>query len=101
MSDDWKVGDLALCVDANPDPVWVERAGLNYMKLEVGRTYCVIGLVDFDTAFPGLVIDGPASPRSCGSWQRDRFRKIRPDEHEDCEPEFVELLNRIKRKVEA
>jgi hypothetical protein len=28
-----------------------------------------------------------------------QFRKIRPDEHEDCEPEFVTLLNRIK--VEA
>jgi hypothetical protein len=30
-----------------------------------------------------------------------RFRKIRPDEREACEPEFVTLLQRIKRKEVA
>jgi hypothetical protein len=31
----------------------------------------------------------------------DRFAKIRPDEHAPCEAEFVTLLNRSKRRVEA
>lgn len=96
MSDDWKVGDLAVCI----------KSGLKTVE---GRTYTVCQVIQ-----PGDIVDrarnnhgrcglrfvGVEHPYRCASDERN-FRKIRPDEHEDCEPEFVTLLNHIKRKVEA
>jgi hypothetical protein len=94
---DWQVGDLAVCVDDGPSreprnnpTIWVVK----------GSCYRVSAVVH------GLLLNGEPPHAICPfngptGWAENRFRKIRPDEHEDCEPEFVELLNRIKRKAPA
>jgi hypothetical protein len=96
---DWQVGDLAVCVDAAPRVCECGKTHLG-TTAPLGRTVEVSACgIDarFCTKYPimrwrGGPIDGALALR---------FRKVRPDEHEDCEPEFVELLNRIKRKVSA
>jgi hypothetical protein len=100
MSDDWKVGDLALCVDASPC-----RCGTCSrlpMLLAEGKSYTVIevGVPEW-LLFAEQV--GPSECRFCDEFAADpdRFRKIRPDEHEKCEDEFVTLLETFKRKVEV
>jgi hypothetical protein len=94
MSDDWKVGDLALCVDAK------RRGGSRNPPLVDGRTYTVRGFAHISG---GLLLEEveAENERHGFGWQMQRFRKIHPDEHEACEEEFVTLLNRIKRKVDA
>jgi hypothetical protein len=99
VSEDWKVGDLAVCVDARPNPMVAS-------SIEAGRVYRVVGLFlePHSTAlFPlvscGLFLAGVPCASKSGSWSCNRFRKIRPDEHEDCEPEFVELLKRSRVKA--
>jgi hypothetical protein len=87
------VGDLVVCVDASFNVVLGLPSGL-----VEGRSYLVTGIVErFEGA--GLLVDWLPMPKGCAAYCPTRFRKIRPDEHEDCEPEFVTLLNRIK--VEA
>jgi hypothetical protein len=104
---DWQVGDLALCVDDGPCrcgncPAWP------IFGLELGKVYRVLAVRLDNQGLPGLVVDRPPTPPTdpyhmAGSQiaDRARFRKIRPDEHEACEPEFVTLLKRTKRKVSA
>jgi hypothetical protein len=99
VSEDWKVGDLALCVDASPTMNGRETG------LAEGRVYRVTAYfpIPEPSKFgpsPGILVGGVkfAGRRSFSS---ARFRKIRPDEHEDCEPEFVELLKRSKKRVSA
>jgi hypothetical protein len=91
---DWAVGDLAVCVNNEALP-WSSNA--DYRKLVVGQVYRVSGLRPHPITL-GLHVSGIDSVwgLSC-----DRFRKIRPDEREACEPEFVTLLQRIKRKEVA
>lgn len=93
---DWQVGDLALCVvKPKPDPGitsgWSPAVGSTYTVMEVARDMRGVVLNFFEDA---------AYDPYCG-FDAFCFRKIRPDKHEDCEPEFVELLNRVKRKVSA
>lgn len=102
MADDWKVGDLALCVRGGGGKLRnaFKLSGKGYSEahkgcVTEGAVYTVRAVRPTDGGLGlGLKeIDGP--------WCASRFRKIRPDEHEDCEPEFVELLNRIKRRQDA
>jgi hypothetical protein len=85
---DWQVGDLAVCVDGGADdPVLSASTLLQGGTYRVGRSRSIFA-GDWRTAarcFVGFA-DGTLS----------RFRKIRPDEHEACEPEFVTLLKRTK-----
>ena len=89
----WEVGDLALCAD--------------------GRDGCCTccGEKVFDTAriyrlgaINGEMLWFPEARQLAnhhnfwGGWD---FRKIRPDEHEACEPEFVTLLKRKKVAAHA
>jgi hypothetical protein len=95
---DWQVGDKALCVDAGPDRFYGD------VGLTLGRIYTVVGLPmgnQYDRWKEGLELGEVRPPKPSVGYASYRFRKIRPDEHEDCEPEFVELLNRSKRKVSA
>jgi hypothetical protein len=93
---DWQVGDLAVCVDAEP------QAGdfIRDSQLRVGSVYTVTRVLlsggRGDRTAIGLSLLGmrPAGGRE--GYCEDRFRKIRPDEHEACEPEFVTLLKRTK-----
>jgi hypothetical protein len=92
---DWQV-DLALCVNAGRiEP----RCAAVCDKLSEGKVYRVAGCwpdpLDFALV---ILLEGVRSidPHSGGAFLADRFRKIRPDEHEACEPEFVTLLKRTK-----
>jgi len=93
MSEDWKPGDLAVCVN---------RRTIICDKFAHTGGNCA-------------ALTGPAEVvsvevKSCGcirlrfaasSGVAQRFRKVRPDQHEPCEAEFITLLNRTKRKVGA
>jgi hypothetical protein len=105
VSDDWKVGDLALCVDDLPFP-----GCPNALPIQRGRIYhvsAVEGEPDSDGDI-GLHLAGVEVPEVVTddilwmpAFAASRFRKIRPDEHEKCEDEFVTLLETFKRKVEV
>jgi hypothetical protein len=98
MSENWAVGDLAECLDNTPAPH--ERlAG----RLEVGRIYRVkrCGIPKGEDFFCLAFQDILTKPGRGAAFNANRFRKVLPPKHEDCEPEFVDLLNRIKRKVDA
>lgn len=92
MSAGWEIGDLALCVDAGIHDctvTWIAPMP------EKGKIYTVAGLF-MDISDLNLVLE--ELHRDCGIGLRAwRFRKIRPDEHEPCEEEFVTLLNRTKQ----
>lgn len=92
MSADWQVGDLALCVAAPDDP----RFGP--APYEEGATYSVTGVAVNYRGSVGLRLAGVEIHSDSGAAWHGNFRKIRPDEHEPCEPEFVTLLTRVKRK---
>jgi hypothetical protein len=93
---DWQVGDLAVCINAGP-LLFNGRLSNGGGLLVEGRTYRVVALiVREDQPWAGIAClvtddaDGHDGFATC------RFRKIRPDEHEACEPEFVTLLKRNK-----
>ena len=98
---DWQVGDLALCVDDAPCPTFGPA------PLRAGATYHVVGVVPANIGRCG------SCPACCGLYLDEvdcaalhgfaghRFRKIRPDKRESCEPEFITLLKRTKRTVKA
>lgn len=99
MSDDWKPGDLAVCVDARKNP------GCPYPTMLVeGRVYTVSGIAPLSPnqllgPARGLFLEGVAHPpRGCNE---RRFRKIRPDEPKACEEEFRILLQLSKGRVKA
>jgi hypothetical protein len=91
---DWQAGDLALCIYMMP-------GGQDAWEPTVGNVYTVMEIVDgldADTRKDrvGLELNEDPYPDPIRCWPADWFRKIRPDEHEACEPEFVQLLKRSK-----
>jgi hypothetical protein len=90
---DWAPGDLALCVDASG-----YAAGL----LAEGHTYTVRRFLpaapySLEAPTDSVELLGVRRGRYVHSgFGCFRFRKIRPDKHEECEPEFVTLLKRSK-----
>jgi hypothetical protein len=96
---DWAVGDLALCINDAVCPFAGHNGGMVNGKIYTVRDIIV---VDGQTGlrFKDLPDPGPNDCRYL-AFSETRFRKIRPDEHEACEPEFVKLLKRSKRKVSA
>jgi hypothetical protein len=97
---DWQVGDLAACIKKD---AW--RTFPTGRPAE-GPAYDTVHRVRRVGIFP---LDGKAvlwleawpGDNFRNSFTAARFRKIRPDEREACEPEFVTLLQRIKRKEVA
>jgi len=97
MANDWQVGDLAVCVDDGPcAPIVPGRRVLPPVLIAKGATYRVIGLRPSRiSAGPALSLEGvDGSDTQSGAYGAWRFCKIRPDEREACEPEFVTLLKR-------
>ena len=87
----WEVGDLAVCVKTKPRrPNAPERC-----RGKIGKVYRVEGVVSWAGEI-GLRLEGKWSDHPTGAFATWGFRKIRPDEHESCEPEFVALLKRSK-----
>lgn len=104
MSADWQVGDLALCVNASPDWVYAEPAISAYARLEQGKVYRVVRLGENHLGKTGLDIGVPNRDLFEGYadiWPPQCFRKIRPDEHEPCEAEFVTLLKRSEQPAKV
>lgn len=94
---DWQVGDLALCVDDSPCGCCGADAA--YV---LGRAY-VVDAVEWgfnharNQPILALRLRGvrPRAGHAPGA-NADRFRKIRPDEHEPCEEEFVTLIRKSR-----
>ena len=95
MSDDWKVGDLAVCVDAGP--LLLDGCTHSGRGLVSGRTYRVAGTSCCRVTGKDTLVFTEETGLD-GSLVL-RFRKIRPDEPEACETEFVELLKLSKQRV--
>lgn len=100
MSEDWKPGDLAVCVDVRTHelPTYYASAG---EWLRLGATYRVAAVSPVSSSgksglAPYLWLDGCRRTAS-----HIRFRKITPDKHEPCEEEFQALLDRSKQPVKA
>lgn len=102
---DWQVGDLAVCVDCSE---FVCASGTKHTAIyavPVGTVIKVAAIV------PAIIDRGYGAGEPCGclnlrnadgkGGNLRRFRKIRPDEHQACEEEFVKLLKRSKRPVSA
>jgi hypothetical protein len=90
---DWQVGDLALCQDDSPD-------AFGALPVVAGAVYRVAGITNaperHDKYGTCLGLHLEDVERWHWGYSAPRFRKIRPDEHEACEPEFVKLLKRTK-----
>jgi len=96
MSDDWKVGDLALCIESGK----VTREGVVYTVSDVQLPGELRHGFNNGEDFPLLdFFEIPAPPNEASDGRR--FRKIRPDEHEPCEEEFVTLIKRSKLPMTA
>ena len=106
MSDDWQVGDLAVCVRDGPvfcrvPGYEIEHCGT--LAPRRGRTVRVASI------YPAVCDDGCVAECGCIVLQAEdgsagiakRFRKIRPDQHEPCEEEFRILLQLSKKRVKA
>jgi hypothetical protein len=89
---EWQVGDLAVCVIGDG---WFgyEHGSVPSAAPQKNAVYRVVKVRPRDA----LVFLCFAEIDAKG-WNSAAFRKIRPDEHEACESEFVTLLQRIKRK---
>lgn len=88
MSDDWQVGDLALCVDGSPRKRVgrYNENGANY-RLTAGKIYTV-DRIDFEDGYTGLHFDGYE-----WAWLASRFRKIRPHAPDEEDAETIRLMN--------
>jgi hypothetical protein len=95
MSDDWQVGDLAVCVDDSPC-----HCGCG-LPVSAGSVYRVTRVWPPQHGKIGLSLSGVTIEWPHRALAGQRFRKIHPDKHEDCEPEFIELLKRIRTPAHA
>lgn len=101
---DWQVGDLAVCVKGGeircPNCLHkggdVPRHGKAVEVVHIGAS--IIGYGP-GAGFPCGCVCLYLADGTCGVSQR--FRKIRPDEHEACEEEFRILLKLSKQRVSA
>jgi hypothetical protein len=95
MSEDWKAGDLAVCVSYAGFCGQCEDDGDRRVKL--GRLYTVTAVIPYSDRPLGLdFAEAPIIPGE-GYWCSCSFRK--PDQHEPCEAEFVTLLKRKQVKA--
>jgi hypothetical protein len=96
---DWQIGDLAVCV-AVTHPAFSDAA----RRLTLGKVYTVVRIgrpLRILNGEHGLGFAEVSPTRKNRGYPESMFRKIRPDQHEACESEFVDLLKRSKRKVSA
>ena len=97
MSDDWKVGDLALCVNDDPCPVYPGTEG----GIRKGDRYVVIQVRFWRDVWrqpqTALVLDrcNPVHPISGkrGGHNAFRFKRITPHTPDAEDAEVIALLN--------
>lgn len=92
MSEDWAVGDLAVCVDDRPCPFYGPHP-----DIKAGRIYTVAEVLPRN----GLRLAGIVSYSPSGGFATRMFRKIRPDSHEGSAEDWALILETTKRKVRA
>ena len=99
MSEDWQVGDLALCVRGG------FISGLGGLEYPVGGRVYIVGAVVHDWKFqtrktPGLqLVDGPPNRRGSRIWAAFRFRKIHPHTPDAEDVETIRLLTDQPQRV--
>ena len=91
---EWQVGDLAVYVD-NRDALTGKISPV--ASFEIGHVTRVTAVFAVGST-PMLYVEGG---KNVNGYRASRFRKIHPDEHQACEPEFVMLLRRSKVKINA
>jgi hypothetical protein len=101
MCDDFQVGDLAVCVNNGP---WhaIQTPEL-YGQLVLDRIYRVTAVGELSFG-PGVDVEGIPRQRTSSeipNFAAARFRKVRPDQHEACEDDFMKLVKRSKKIVTA
>lgn len=103
MSDDWQVGDRAVCIDNGCG----EIGGWGAAKvLVVGKIYVVAALgISPVSGRPCMDVEGierwDDGAGDYPNFHVARFRKIKPDTHEPCEEEFQILLKLSKKRAVA
>jgi len=85
MSSNIQPGDVVVCVDASP------RGAACRTRLEVGRHYRVTKVIVDPQEGAGVLLREMSPSRPYEAFAGDRFRKIRPADHE-----FVEQIKRVK-----
>lgn len=94
MADDWKPGDLALCVDDSPSD-----HDYNLRPLRRNAYYIVEGLY---AGGWGLHLFGIPEPEGAPTgWLSDRFRKISPHTPDAEDAETITLLTGKPAQVSA
>ena len=88
---DWNVGDLAVGVDDFTPPRNTQFPPIGTL-LTMGAAYRIASVHRSCIGVCGI---------EPWKFEYHRFRKIRPDEREACEPEFVTLLKRSRKTVRA
>lgn len=94
---DWKVGDLAVCVDSGalscPHVPRLTHTGLRTAKDAAPRI--VFGIRATGPSTRGVFCGCTSLTFADGSQGvSQRFRRVRPDAHEKCEEEFTKLVRR-------
>lgn len=103
MSEDWKQGDLAVCVNR------AEIACEFPCKHTAAAVTNSDGALRVVSVRPSTITEGRSAGLLCGCTELvladgsrgivQRFRKIKPDTTEPCEEEFITLLKRAPAKV--
>lgn len=106
MSEDWRPGDLAVCVLRGPikcgrpaihrgGNVTHSQAPLRVLAVRRGLVTNLETGLEVECGCIDLLLEDGSKGVS------QRFRKVTPDKNEPCEEEFTELLNRSKQPVKA
>lgn len=98
MADDWKVGDLALCIaNALPPPKDVPSK-----LLRIGAVYTVASVRwSHSEQCIAIGLNEVKSRGPFGDWHASVFRKIHPHTPDAEDVETIHLLNRLTVKESA
>lgn len=88
MTDEWKVGDLALCIDAHTPTC----DGFVPTGIVEGALYRVYGVGTDDAGDLGLFLDETESAGYAGGYLAKRFRKIHPHIPDEEDREIIRLM---------
>lgn len=89
-TDDWKVGDIAICVQQQP---WLTLNGLIVRGPDDGQSLPVFEVVLFGGA--QFLIFEQFLPNF---YHAAAFVKVRPDERKACDPAFNKLIRKRSRE---
>lgn len=91
INEDWRVGDLAACIDGS----WLQRPGPSPGAIHKVTVVIAGRFRGSNEPAWGLGLIGWT-----GHWDATAFRKVQPDA-EACEDEFKTLIKRITRRRQS